>query len=323
MVTSMKAIYYDGNNYTYRTDYPKPVRSAGHSLIKVLAAALCNTDREILKGYRPSFRGIMGHEFVGVVEESDKKELIGKRVVGELNEGCGHCIYCRTGREKHCPERKVIGMEGMDGCFGEYMVLADHLLHVIPDALDTKTALFTESLAAALEISAMLHVNPEKNICILGDGRLALMIAQVLRLSGADLTIAGKHEDKLELFESCGRTCMVQEVLRAAEENPEQTYEIVVDATGSPAGLAMASKLVRRRGTIVLKSTYASKTEVHMSYFVVNEIMIMGSRCGPFEPALSLLEKGLIQLPPITFYDISQFEELLQAKVFKGGISFE
>lgn len=318
----MKAIYYDGNNFRYRTDYPKPVRSAGHSLIRILAAALCNTDREILKGYRPDFRGVMGHEFVGVVEESDRKELIGRRVVGELNEGCGHCVYCRTGREKHCPERKVIGMEGLDGCFAEYMVLADHLLHVVPEELDTKTALFTEPLAAALEIPAMLHLNPEKNVCILGDGRLALMIAQVMRLSGAELTIAGKHTEKLALFKDCGRTMTAKEALDSAVQNPENTYEIVVDATGSPSGIGMAAKLVRKRGTIVLKSTYASAAQVDMSYFAVNEITIMGSRCGPFAPALNLLKNRLVQLPEITFYEIAEFGEMLEAKVFKAGIKF-
>lgn len=318
----MKAIYFDGNTYTYRTDYPKPVRSAGHSLIRILAAALCNTDREILKGYRPSFRGVMGHEFVGVVEDSDRKELIGKRVVGELNEGCGHCIYCRTGREKHCPERKVIGMEGLDGCFAEYMVLADHLLHPVPEELDTETALFAEPLAAALEIPAMLHLNPEKNVCILGDGRLALMIAQVIRLSGADLTVVGKHSEKLALFSRCGRTMSTQEALDDVLRNPENTFEIVVDATGAPSGIEMAAKLVRKRGTIVLKSTYASATQLDMSYFVVNEITIMGSRCGPFEPALNLLKNGLVQLPEISFYDISRFKEMLSADVFKAGIRF-
>lgn len=319
----MKAIYYNGTTYEYRTDYPKPIRTCGHSLIKIQAAALCNTDREILKGYRPAFRGVMGHEFVGVVEDSDKEELIGKRVVGELNEGCGHCIYCRTGREKHCPDRKVIGMEQLDGCFAEYMVLADHLLHIVPEELDTKTALFTEPLAAALEIPSMLSLNPALNACIIGDGRLALMIAQVMRLSGIDLAIIGKYPEKLNLFADCGRTYTIQEALQRTSNNPENTYEIVVDATGSPTGLDMASKLVRKRGTIVLKSTYASATQIDMSYFVVNEITIMGSRCGPFAPALNLLKNGLIHLPEITFFDISEFDKMLNAQVFKAGIKLE
>lgn len=318
----MKAIYYNGTTYEYRTDYPMPVRTKGHSLIKILVAALCNTDREILKGYRPAFRGVMGHEFVGIVEDSDQKDLIGKRVVGELNEGCGHCVYCRQGLEKHCPERKVIGMEQLDGCFAEYMVLADHLLHVVPDTLDTKTALFTEPLAAALEIPAMLPIRPDKTACILGDGRLALMIAQVLRLHGIALTIIGKHPEKLRLFENCGKTILTENALTQAEADPVNTYEIVVEATGSPTGLDMASRLVRKRGTIVLKSTYASKTQVDMSYFVVNEITVVGSRCGPFEPALNLLTKGLVQLPEITFFDLAEFDKVLGADVFKAGVEF-
>lgn len=318
----MKAIYYNGATYAYRTDYPKPVRTPGHSLIKILAAALCNTDREILKGYRPAFRGVMGHEFVGIVEDSDRKELIGKRVVGELNEGCGHCVYCKSGREKHCPDRKVIGMEGLDGCFAEYMVLADHLLHPVPDTLETKTALFTEPLAAALEIPSMCHIDPAANACIIGDGRLALMIAQVIRLTGINLTILGKHPEKLRLFEPCGKTLLTETALKRAAQNPEETYEIVIDATGSPTGLLTAANLVRKRGTIIIKSTYAAQIQLDMSYFVVNEITIKGSRCGPFEPALSLLQKNLIQLPEITFYDIADFDSLLNAQVFKAGIIF-
>ena len=195
----MKALYFDGTKPVYLEDYPKPEASKGHSLIKVLMSAVCNTDREVIKGYRPDFRGVLGHEFVGVVEDSDDESLIGKRVVGELNEGCGDCIYCNTNREKHCLTRKVIGMEGLDGTFSEYFVLANHLIHPIPDSLPTEKAIYTEPLAAALEILDMLHIRPSTNVAVIGDGRLALMIAQVVALTGADLTIIGSfnHTDKL------------------------------------------------------------------------------------------------------------------------------
>ena len=294
-------------------NYKKPVAAPGHSLIKVRMSAICNTDREVVRGYRPDFRGVLGHEFVGIVEDSDEKDLIGKRVVGELNEGCGDCIYCNTGREKHCLSRKVIGMEGLDGTFAEYVVLANHLIHVVPDSLPTEKAIYTEPLAAALEIPNQIHIRPEDNVAIIGDGRLALMIAQVISLHGVDLTIVGKHEEKLRLFERLGKTKHVE----------GDSYEIVIDATGSPSGMELAKQIVRKRGTIVLKSTYAGSMELDLSYFVVNEITIVGSRCGPFEPALQLLDKGLVELPEIELWDLSEYEKAFASRAFKTGFQFQ
>ena len=308
----MKALYFDGEKPIYMENYKKPVPEPGHSLIRVLVSAICNTDREVIRGYRPDFRGVLGHEFVGIVEASDDESLIGKRVVGELNEGCGECIYCKTGREKHCPSRKVIGMEGLDGTFAEYFVLANHLIHVVPDALSTEKAIFTEPLAAALEIPNQLHIRPQDNVAIIGDGRLALMIAQVVVLHGVPLTIIGKHPDKLQLFEKIAKT----------ERDPNETYEIVIDATGSPSGIELAKQIVRKRGTIVMKSTYAGTVEMDLSYFVVNEITIMGSRCGPFEPALELLNKGLVQLPEIELWDLRDYEKAFASHSFKSGFKF-
>lgn len=308
----MKALYFDGEKPVYLENYEKPSITPGHSLIKVLMSAICNTDREVMKGYRPDFRGVLGHEFVGIVEDSDDQTLIGKRVVGELNEGCGTCIYCKTGREKHCVSRKVIGMEGLDGTFAEYFVLANHLIHVVPESLPTEKAIYTEPLAAALEIMAQVHMSPEDNVAIIGDGRLAFMIAQVVSLYGVDLTIIGKHEDKLKLFEKLGK-------IRHEDGN---TYEIVIDATGSPSGIELAKQIVRKRGTIVLKSTYAGATTIDLSYFVVNEISIVGSRCGPFEPALNLLDRGLVNLPKIETWDLSDYEKAFASRAFKTGFKF-
>lgn len=305
----MKGIYFDGTKAIFRDDLPVPAPTETQSLIRIIYAGVCNTDREVLRGYRPDFKGVMGHEFVGIVEASDDPGWIGKRVVGELNAGCGHCIYCRTGREKHCVERKVIGMEGKDGCFGEYMTLETHLLHEIPDGLPLDVALLTEPLAAALEIPRQVHLDPETSVAVIGDGRLAYQIASVLHLQGVDLTVIGKHPEKLVQFEAFGKTVT----------ETTDTYEVVVEATGSPSGLDLASRIVRKQGTIVLKSTYAGTTSVDMSYFVVNEITLKGSRCGPFEPALRLLGKGLVKLPPVEFYELQDFEAAFASRAFKAG----
>lgn len=307
----MKALYFD-QEIRYLENYQKPVPTSSESLVKILVSAICNTDKEILKGYKPDFSGVMGHEFVGVVEESPNKELIGKRVVGELNAGCGKCLYCKTGRAKHCIDRRVIGITNKDGCFAEYMTIETDLLHVVPDTIATEVAVFTEPLAAALEIIEQAHIKPSDNVAVIGDGRLSFMIAQAVSLLGVDLTIVGRHPEKLDSFAAFAKTAT----------NPCETYEVVIDATGSPSGILTAQKLVRKKGTIILKSTYAGKAEVDMSNFVVNEITIKGSRCGPFEPALNLLKRGLITLPPIELYDLCDFKKAFSSKAFKAGFAF-
>ena len=308
----MKALYFDGTKAVYKEDYKKPQATPGHSLIKVIYSAVCNTDREVIKGYRPDFRGVLGHEFVGVVEQSDDPQLVGKRVVGELNEGCGDCIYCNTGREKHCLSRKVIGMDGLDGTFAEYFVLANHLIHPVPDNLPSEVAVYTEPLAAALEIPNMLHIQPSTNVAVIGDGRLALMIAQAVALTGADLTVIGKSADKLKHFESFAKI----------NHKDGDTYEIVIDATGHPSGIETAKNIVRKQGTIVVKSTYAGTINIDLSYFVVNEITIKGSRCGPFEPALKLLSRGLVKLPEIELWELKDYEKAFASNAFKVGFKF-
>lgn len=307
----MKALYYK-NRAQYLEDYPMPVPEPDESLVKILISAVCNTDKEVLKGYKPGFTGVLGHEFVGQVIESNNKELMGKRVVGELNEGCGQCIYCRTGRAKHCITRKVIGISGKDGCFAEYMTIHTGLLHVVPEGLDTEEAIFTEPLAAALEIMEQAHIQPSKNVAVIGDGRLAFMTAQAVSLTGADLTVIGKHEDKLKQFSPFAKTAT----------ETDETYEIVIDASGSPTGIISAQKLVRNKGLIIIKSTYAGNVEIDMSSFVVNEITVKGSRCGPFEPSLQLLQRGLVTLPSIELYDLKDYEKALQSRAFKAGFKF-
>ncbi len=304
----MKALYYDGG-LQYVEDYPKPTIGPEESLVEIIISAICNTDKEILKGYRPDFKGILGHEFVGKVVESDNPDLLGKRVVGEINENCGECLYCKTGRPTHCSSRKVVGISGKDGSFAQYLAMKDHLLHIVPESLASEVAIFTEPLAAALEIKEQFHIKPSTNIAIIGDGRLAFMIAQVMYLSGADLTIIGKHEEKLKLFAEFGKVTT----------GTDETYEVVIDASGSPTGILTAQELVRSKGTIVIKTTYAGKIEINMSDFVVNEITIKGSRCGPFEPALRLLELGLIKFPKIDLYGLKDYEKAFQSRGFKSG----
>ncbi len=309
----MRAIYYDGRDAVYKEDYPIPVPAGNDSLVQILLAAVCNTDKEVRRGYKPDFTGVMGHEFVGKVISSPNPELVGKRVVGELNEACGHCIYCKTGRPHHCSNRKVIGMTNKDGCFAEYMTISTDLLHIVPDSLPTETAIFTEPLAAALEILNQVHIRPDTNVAVLGDGRLALFIAQALSLNGVDLTVIGRHPEKLENFKSFAKT---------TTELTKEGYEVVVDATGSPTGLISAMDLVRKQGTIVIKSTYAGTVDINMSAAVVNELTIVGSRCGPFEPALTLLERGSVKLPKIELYELRDFEKAFSSPAFKAGFQF-
>lgn len=317
----MKGIYFDGKKAVYREDLPKPERKPSQSLIRVVMADICSTDREILKGYRPDFKGIMGHEFIGEVLESGQEELVGKLVAGELNEGCGDCIYCRTGREKHCLSRRTIGMS-RDGCFAEYMALSTHLLHPLPEGLEPELAIFTEPLAAALEIVKQVRPDPSLNAAVIGDGRLGFMIAQVLSLTGIDLTVIGKHPEKLKLFEPFAKTVLMDTYLEGdgyRSLKGEECFEYVVDAAGNPSGIRLAMSLVRRMGTIILKSTYAGSTDIDLSFFAVNEVTLVGSRCGPFAPALKLLSEGRLRFPSVELYALSEYEQAFASRAFKSG----
>ncbi len=310
----MRGIYFDGGKAVYREDLPKPVPAQGESLIRILMAAVCNTDKEIVKGYRPDFCGVMGHEFIGMVEKSPNRALIGTRVAGELNAACGKCIYCKTGRPTHCSNRRVLGMHDKDGCFAEYMTIDTKLLHPVPDKLSAEKAIYTEPLAAAFEILTQIDVHgPDKNIAVLGDGRLAYCVVQALHAVGKEVTVIGKHPEKLALFEPFAEV--------STQWEPEG-YEIVVEATGSPTGIRQAMEMVRKKGTIVLKSTYAGETSLPMSLIAVNEISIIGSRCGPFEPALEALSEGRAVFPEITLFDLKEFEKAFDYKGFKAGFRF-
>jgi len=285
----MRALYLD-ETLSLRENYPAPSPLPGEALVSVQLAGVCNTDLELARGYM-SFRGVPGHEFVGVVEQCDSvPEWVGERVVGEINAACGQCETCRAGRPTHCPSRTTLGIAGRDGAFAEYLCLPVANLHLVPGSVPDEIAVFTEPLAAACEITQAVHIRPTDRVAVLGDGKLGLLCSQVLQLTGCDLLAIGRHEESLEILARRG----IQTVLAEARTSPE--FDIVVEATGTPEGFAAARQLVRPRGTIVLKSTYHSALETNLTMVVVDEVSLVGSRCGPFEPALRLLEQGLVDV---------------------------
>ena len=305
----VKGIYFENMKAEFREDIPVPNIKEDETLVKILLSSVCSTDREIIKGYRPDFKGILGHEFVGIAEKSSNPNIEGKRVVGEINAGCGHCIYCKTAREKHCLNRKTIGIVNKDGCFCQYMSIRTDLLHIVPDEVSDEEAVCTEPLAAALEILQRKHIGPADRVCVIGDGRLSFMIAQVIALNGADVLVLGHHKEKLEWFKSFAEVAV----------STDETFEIVVDACGHPSGLDDARRLTRCGGTIIMKSTYQKDVYSNLSWAVVDEITLMGSRCGPFKPALRLLKDKKIILPKIELFRLEDWEKALDSKAFKVG----
>ncbi|MBC7225881.1 MAG: alcohol dehydrogenase catalytic domain-containing protein [Thermoflexales bacterium] len=288
----MLALVYDGEKLQLRDDHPRPVLPPGEALVRVRLAGICNTDLEIVRGYM-GFRGVLGHEFVGVVEEAEDHALIGRRVVGEINAYCGECPTCRAGRPTHCPNRTTLGIWGRDGAFAEYLTLPIRNLHTVPDDVPDEVAVFTEPLAAALEILEQVHLRPTDRVVVLGDGKLGLLVAQVLALTGGDLTVVGHHRGKLDILARRG----IPTVLESEAE--ELTADVVVECTGRPEGFAAARRILRPRGTLVLKSTYHGQVEADLTGLVVDEITLVGSRCGPFPPALRLLQRGLVDVRPL------------------------
>jgi len=276
-----------------QTDRPKPAPQPQEAIIQVLQAGICSTDLHIVNGYM-DFQGVLGHEFVGVVDHAPgNSSLVGKRVVGEINAACRACPTCQNGRPTHCPNRTTLGIMGRDGAFADYLSLPVENLYLVPDGMTNEQAVFIEPLAAACEIPQLVTIKPTDQVIIIGDGKLGLLCAQVLALNGCQVTLLGRH--------SKGHDWLIQKGIAVTFETQEVTpgADIVVEATGNPQGLTMAAQLVRPRGTIVLKSTYHGEVMVNMTELVINEISIVGSRCGPFAPALRLLAGGMIEVEPL------------------------
>lgn len=284
----MKALYFDGNLAV--RDMEKPRRGPGEALIQVALAGICGTDREILKGYS-GFRGIPGHEFVGRVVECDETRWVGKRAVGEINVTCGQCRWCRDGLGRHCPQRSVMGIVSRDGAFAEFVVLPVRNLHEVPETVPDQAAVFVEPLAAATEILEQIPIKPDTPAVVLGDGRLGLLVAQVLHYARARVTVLGKHRWKLNLARAWGVTA----ANLGDGELAQSSFPLVVDATGSPQGLEQALRLTAPRGTVVMKSTFHEPARFDTARLVVEEITLIGSRCGNFAPALDLLNRGHVK----------------------------
>ena len=277
----MSAVHIESGRVEVR-EAPIPARPPGFALIKLLAAGICNTDIELLRGYY-GFSGTPGHEFVGLVEEADSAALVGRRVVGEINLACGACDWCRAGLGRHCPHRTVLGIAGHPGAFSEYFTLPERNLHVVPDRISTERATFTEPVAAACEILDQVAIPAGREVAVLGDGKLGLLAAQVLAAHGAAVHLYGRHAAKLAIAAACGARTFEN------AELPVARYDLVIEATGAREGLPAAIRMTRPRGTVVMKSTVHGEVPLDTAPAIVNEITLTGSRCGRFEPALELL----------------------------------
>ena len=316
----MQSLWLENQALSLR-DVPRPDKP-GEALIRVRLSGICGTDLELLRGYYP-FTGVLGHEFVGEVvsilesneslrrnqpgqENSDSTNWIGKRVVGEINVVCGVCEQCLHGRPTHCEQRSVLGIANRDGVHAEYTTLPLANLHIVPASIPDEAAVFTEPLAAALEILQQVHIQPADRVLLVGAGRLGQLIAQTLALTGCDLHVLARHARQKALLQSR------QIQIISEDEIQPRRWDVVVEATGSPSGFEVARRALRPRGTLVLKSTYRGDMMVRWSPFVVDEITLLGSRCGPFAPALRLLESGQVD-PTILIADRYPLATALEA----------
>ena len=284
----MKAVWLENNQLQLRTDIPIPTPPPGEALVRVVRAGICNTDLELLRGYYP-YTGILGHEFVGIVEEGPS-ELQNKRVVGEINAVCGGCWFCRNGYPTHCENRTVLGIVNRNGAFAEYLTLPIKNLHLVPDNVSTDVATFTEPVAAALEIQQQVKITPNERVLVVGDGKLGQLVAQTLALTGCDLLVVGRHREKLDYLAALGIKTGFADGVK------DRAFDLSVECTGNPEGFAIARRALRPRGTLVLKSTYAGHLTFDASSLVVDEITLIGSRCGPFLKALEVLAENKVNV---------------------------
>ncbi len=325
----MRGLWLEDGRARLRDDLPLPEPPEGEALIRVLRAGLCNTDLELVRGYYP-FRGVLGHEFVGAVEEGPSS-LLGRRVVGEINAVCGTCRHCTAGRRSHCARRTVLGIVDRHGAFAEYLTLPIPNLHLVPDEVSTDTAVFAEPLAAALEITEQVQLRPGDRVLVAGDGKLGQLVARALGLTGCEVVAVGRHPRKLALLEASG----VRTVLLPRDSGEEDTepdwnggalepgsFDVAVECTGNPSGFALARRALRPRGTLVLKSTYAGRLTMDASSVVVDEIALVGSRCGPFPPALRLLTAGRVEVESLidARYPLAEAEAALERAGRRGTL---
>ncbi|UCH80996.1 MAG: alcohol dehydrogenase catalytic domain-containing protein [Nitrospiraceae bacterium] len=287
----MRALVFN-KTLKYKSNYKDPVPRKGEALIRITHAGICNTDLEITRGYM-GFQGVPGHEFVGVVEECKKKGLAGKRVVGEININCGTCPECQNNLGNHCRNRSVLGILNKDGVFAEYLTLPVNNLHTLPSTVSDEEAVFIEPLASAFELLEQIDINSSHKVCVLGDGKLGMLVSQVLASTGCDLIVSGHHREKLSILDEMD--------IKTTRNVPLMhfQFDIVVDCTGSKTGIETALDIVKPKGTVVVKTTSAKKGNVDLNKVVVNEITLMGSRCGPFPPAIKAISERHVDLYPM------------------------
>jgi threonine dehydrogenase-like Zn-dependent dehydrogenase len=297
----------DGSGIRLRRDLPDPQPGPGELRLRVRAVGICDTDLQLARGYM-GFRGILGHEFVG--------DLDGRRVTAEINNACHACPTCRSGRPGHCPHRSVLGILGHDGAMADLVCVPERNLHEVPEGLDDREAVFIEPLAAAFQMVEQVAPGPETLLAILGDGKLGLLCAWVARLSGAQVRLIGKHPEKLSLVGEGVLTCTLDEAPGLG-----RAFDVVVDCTGSPTGLPTALSLVRPCGTVVLKTTVAGRYDIDLAPLVIDEIRLLGSRCGPFPKAIEALAGRRIDVRPLieAEFPLDEAEAAFRAASAKGA----
>jgi 2-desacetyl-2-hydroxyethyl bacteriochlorophyllide A dehydrogenase len=289
----MRGLWLENLKLSFDRHLPNPTPGDGQALILVRLAGVCSTDLELVHGYYP-FTGIPGHEFVGeVVSSPSDLSWLGKRVVGEINIACGSCDMCQSGLPRHCERRRTLGVHDWNGTFSEYLVLPLANLHLVPDNVTNQAAVFTEPLAAACEILEQTRLGRENSVLVVGAGRLGQLIGQVLQTTGCQLEVLVRHSKPRKLLEERSIKTVTE------KELGRKKYDFVVEATGSPFGFSLAARSIRPRGTIILKSTYEGELQTNFSVIVVDEVTLIGSRCGPFEPALNLLASGKVDPQPL------------------------
>lgn len=309
----MRALVWDGSKASVVGDHPEPKCAGDRALVGVRLAGICSTDLQILAGYM-GFRGILGHEFVGEVLEGPAA-IVGKRVAGEINFSCGRCALCASGHPRHCPNRTVLGILGADGAFAERLVIPVDNLHVLPDAIDDAAAVFLEPLAAAFQADAQSRGFAGGRSAVLGAGKLGLLVAQVLARRGDEVTVVCRHERAARVAESLDLHALTG-------RSTEKSFDLVVEATGHPEGLATALEMVRPLGAIVQKSTLAARHDLDLSPLVIDEVTLLGSRCGPFPPAIEALAAGEIRVAPLLTHTLplSEAAEAIRAAGEPGAL---